>query len=93
MMQNSETIFRLERLKKKFMISFEEDAEVFFFSPGRIELLGNHTDHNLGKVLVMTINLALLAAVKKNNSNFIRASFDQDDEFIVVDLEDTLPKK
>ncbi len=93
MMQNSETIFRLERLKKKFMISFEESAEVFFSSPGRIELLGNHTDHNLGKVLVMTINLAILAAVKKNNSHFIRASFDQDDEFIVVDLEDTLPKK
>ena len=65
----------------------------YSFSPGRIELLGNHTDHNLGKVLVMTINLALLAAVKKNNSNFIRASFDQDDEFIVVDLEDTLPKR
>lgn len=75
------------------MISFEEPAEVFFSSPGRIELLGNHTDHNYGKVLVTTINLALLAAVKQNNSNFIRASFDQDDEFVVVDITDTLPKK
>ena len=92
-MQNSEFLFRIERLKKKFMISFEEPAEVFFSSPGRIELLGNHTDHNFGKVLVTTINLALLAAVKQNNSNFIRASFDQDDEFVVVDITDTLPKK
>lgn len=93
MMQTSEFVFRLERLKKKFMISFEDSAEVFFSSPGRIELLGNHTDHNYGKVLVSTIQLALLAAVKKNKSNFIRASFDDDDEFVVVDLDDVYPKK
>lgn len=93
MMQNSELAFRLERLKKKFIISFETNAEMFYSSPGRIELLGNHTDHNYGKVLVSSINLNLLAAVKKNNTNFIRASFTDDGEFVVVDLGDLTPKK
>ncbi|MDD3123923.1 MAG: galactokinase family protein [Candidatus Izemoplasmatales bacterium] len=87
MNQNSEYIFRLERLKKKFMISFEDVAELFFSSPGRIELLGNHTDHNNGKVLVTAINLTMMAAVKRNKTNYIRASFD-DDDFIVIDLSD-----
>ena len=36
---------------------------IVIFSPGRIELLGNHTDHNNGKVLVSSVNLKILAAV------------------------------
>ncbi len=39
-----------------------EDVE-FYSSPGRIEIVGNHTDHNGGKVLCAAINCDTLAAV------------------------------
>ncbi|MFW5779860.1 MAG: galactokinase [Bacillota bacterium] len=37
----------------------------FFSSPGRAELVGNHTDHNNGLVLAATIDLDTIAAVIK----------------------------
>lgn len=83
--------FLIDRLKKKFIISFEEEADYFFSSPGRVEILGNHTDHNNGKVIVSAINIYLLAAVKKNKSNFVKVSY-SDDDFIVIDLRDLKPK-
>ena len=48
---------RIEALKERFVRKFKEEATDVFSSPGRIELLGNHTDHNNGKVLVSTIDL------------------------------------
>jgi len=38
-------------------------APIFYSSPGRIEIIGNHTDHNHGKVLCAAISLDTLAAV------------------------------
>ena len=37
--------------------------EVFYSSPGRAEIVGNHTDHNLGKVIVAAISCDIVAAV------------------------------
>ena len=36
---------------------------LFFSSPGRIELCGNHTDHNNGKVLCASISVDTVACV------------------------------
>ncbi|MDR0883548.1 MAG: galactokinase [Oscillospiraceae bacterium] len=35
----------------------------FFSAPGRTEISGNHTDHNLGKVLAASVNLDAMAVV------------------------------
>ncbi len=40
---------------------------VFVTSPGRIEICGNHTDHNHGKVLASAIDLDTLACVNKTD--------------------------
>ena len=45
--------------------------EYFFSSSGRAEILGNHTDHNHGKVMVAAISCDIVAAVKKTNDNKI----------------------
>jgi len=42
---------------------FKCDPLAFFSAPGRIELAGNHTDHNGGKVLAAAIDLNTTAAV------------------------------
>ncbi len=59
-------------IEKNFLINFNERAEDFFSSSGRIELLGNHTDHNNGLVLVSAVSLDIFAGVKKTNDNYIR---------------------
>ena len=42
------------------------------FAPGRTELAGNHTDHQLGRVLASAVNFGLTAECSKNNDNVIR---------------------
>ncbi|MDR2090425.1 MAG: galactokinase [Clostridiales bacterium] len=46
-------------------------AVSFFSSPGRIEVCGNHTDHNNGKVLAAAVTIDTLACVSKNNDNTV----------------------
>ena len=47
------------------------DPKYVFSSPGRIELLGNHTDHNHGKVLVSSINLKILSVVSPTDDETV----------------------
>ena len=47
-----------------------EDVE-FYSSPGRIEIVGNHTDHNGGKVLCAAINFDTLACVSSRSDGII----------------------
>ena len=49
-------------LIKKFQEIFGRDAAGFASAPGRVELLGNHTDHQNGKVLAASVNLKAYAA-------------------------------
>lgn len=44
-----------------------EPPESFYSSSGRAEIIGNHTDHNHGKVIVAAITCDIVAAVKKRN--------------------------
>jgi galactokinase len=48
---------------------FKTQEAKLFSTAGRSELGGNHTDHNLGKVLAATINLDTIAAVSKTDDN------------------------
>jgi len=54
-------------------ISFSDAAEPYFFSsPGRTEIGGNHTDHNLGRVLAGAVNLDNVAIAAKNGTDTVR---------------------
>lgn len=48
-----------------------KEPEAFYTSPGRIEIVGNHTDHNAGKVLCASISLDTLGAVSKRDDGII----------------------
>ena len=43
-------------------------------SPGRVNLIGEHTDYNFGFVLPMAINYATYAAIKLREDNLVRVS-------------------
>ena len=47
---------------QKFQETFGRAAADFASAPGRVELLGNHTDHQNGKVLAASVNLKIYAA-------------------------------
>lgn len=61
-----------EDLKQRFSETFHRPARVLFSAPGRTELSGNHTDHQLGKVLAAAVDLDTVAAVAENGENVIR---------------------
>lgn len=54
---------RAEKLVAYFEKEFGRAPERLFSSPGRAEIVGNHTDHNRGKVLVSAISCDILCAV------------------------------
>ena len=43
-----------------------------FFTPGRTELAGNHTDHQRGRILASAVDLGLYAVCEVNGSSTIR---------------------
>ena len=63
---------RLLALDERFAADYHHQPEGHFSSPGRLELLGNHTDHNHGLVLVSAVDLDILAAAGKNTDNHVR---------------------
>ena len=73
-MEPKKTIFieRLEEINEAFYAHFNEYPEDVFSSSGRIEIIGNHLDHNHGSVMVGTIDLSILAVVKPTQDNYIR---------------------
>ena len=67
--------FQKARYKKafeNFKKIFNVDACYIASSSGRVEVLGNHTDHNGGKVLSCAISLDTLAMFLPNNDGIIR---------------------
>ncbi len=58
-----------------------------FSASGRIEIGGNHTDHQLGRVLAMAVDLDTVAFVSKNDDQVIRL-ISKDYEIAPIDLQD-----
>ena len=59
-------------LKKKFFEVFGENSEKEFFSPGRVNLIGEHTDYNGGNVFPCAIDRGTYALIKTRNDNRFR---------------------
>ena len=62
---------RFNELVKMHKDIFNTADVEFFSSPGRIEIVGNHTDHNGGKVLCAAINVDTLASVSSRSDGII----------------------
>lgn len=62
-----------EIMKKNFKTVFNSNYEKLYFSPGRVNLIGEHIDYNGGFVFPCAISLGTYAAVKSTKENHIRA--------------------
>ena len=69
----SRQISRCSYLVKKHEDIFHTQAPLCLISsPGRIEIIGNHTDHNHGRVLAAAVNLDTLAVVSPSEGKRVR---------------------
>lgn len=80
----SETAPRLEALYRDHAATHEGEIRIFS-SPGRIEICGNHTDHNHGKVLCAAVTIDTLGAVTLRDDNIITIDSEGYDP-VVVDI-------
>lgn len=87
-------IERYTHVAEGFVDKFGEDKDFeFFTSPGRTEISGNHTDHNLGKILAGSINLDCVAAAGVNNSNEVHIFSETYNQSFTIDLNELDPIK
>ena len=62
---------RYEKLAADFRAHFASEPEMFVSAPGRTEVVGNHTDHNNGRVLAASVNLDTVAAIAPRKDGVI----------------------
>ncbi|MCF8371727.1 MAG: galactokinase [Bacteroidales bacterium] len=84
----------VEKISGKFKNLFETEPRLFQ-SPGRINLIGEHTDYNEGFVLPAAIDKTIVAAINLNSKKMFRFySFDYEEYFEIkiseIEIQDTL---
>jgi len=81
-----------QKIRTKFQEHFNTEGRVFA-SPGRINLIGEHTDYNGGFVFPGAIDKGMIAEIKLNGTDKVRAySVDLDDYAEFGLTENDLPK-
>ncbi len=79
---------RLEILRERYLAAFGEADLEYFSAPGRTEIIGNHTDHNGGKILAASITMDTVAAAARTESNTVTIISEGYDEPIVVNIDE-----
>ena len=77
---------RYNKILEKFKNRFSEKELYYFSTPGRIELGGNHTDHNLGRVLAASVSMDSIAVASKSNTNKVTLFSEGYDEPFEIEL-------
>jgi galactokinase len=82
----------LEKIKEKFKNTFQNEPQFLIKAPGRINLIGEHTDYNDGFVLPAAVDKAIYFAFSKRQDSICSfVSFDLNDamEISLDDLKKT----
>ncbi|MGY8694643.1 MAG: galactokinase family protein, partial [Verrucomicrobiia bacterium] len=64
----------IERLKERFKGNYEADPAVIAAAPGRVEVIGNHTDYNQGPVIGAAIDRGVVVALRRIDEAVFRFS-------------------
>lgn len=62
----------LHELKTAFQSTYGKEAERVFFSPGRVNLIGEHTDYNGGYVFPCALSFGTYLLIGKNEDKVLR---------------------
>ncbi|MFT8872521.1 MAG: galactokinase [Sporolactobacillus sp.] len=85
----------LTRLKQDYMSKFGDDQPIAYFAPGRINLIGEHTDYNGGHVFPCAITLGTYGMAQKRKDKKVNVFSENfsDAGVISFDLDDLSYKK
>ena len=81
---------RLDALASRYTELFgavEADELHYYTAPGRTEIIGNHTDHNGGKILAASITMDSIAAAAPNGSRTIHIVSEGYPDPVIVDID------
>lgn len=79
-------------VKEVFVKEFKQEP-VLIFSPGRINIIGEHTDYNDGFVFPGAVNKGIYAAIQKTNANTSSAYALDKDSLVSFNLDTIKPLK
>ena len=82
----------IKSVKESFNTQFEGNP-LMVFSPGRINLIGEHTDYNDGFVFPAAIDLGIVLAINKSSSKTSRVYALNKKESYEIDLNQISPQK
>jgi galactokinase len=84
---------RLATLEARYHELFGTGEPEFFSAPGRTEIIGNHTDHNGGKILAASITMDTICAAAPSGNDVVTIVSEGYPEPVVIDLDalDELP--
>ncbi len=77
-------------MKRRVQDAFEArfgGRGLLYAAPGRINLIGEHTDYNEGYVLPGAIDMGIVASIRTNETNVVRAYAIDLDEYAEVDID------
>lgn len=77
-----------EKVIKAFQEEFQSPPHWITYSPGRVNIIGEHTDYNDGFVLPMTINYGIWVALRPRLDNLVRVKALDKDQELEFDLND-----
>lgn len=78
---------------RKFLDTYGHEPQIVTYAPGRVEVLGNHTDYNEGYVLSAAINLGTYFAVSPREDGKARLVAGDVMEEVGFDVLDPVPTK
>lgn len=64
----------IERLKERFKSNYQASPAVIAAAPGRVEVIGNHTDYNQGPVIGAAIDRGVVVALRRIDEAVFRFS-------------------
>lgn len=69
---NHPVFMTIQEMKAAFEQAYGHGAEKIFFSPGRVNLIGEHTDYNGGCVFPCALSFGAWLLIAKNNDKVLR---------------------
>lgn len=79
-------------IDKVFQSVFGQTPDISAFTPGRVNLIGEHVDYNGGMVLPVALSLGVSIAMSPREDTFIRITSDNFDGFVTRSLTDSCDK-
>jgi len=61
----------VQELKSAFETAYGKEADAVYFAPGRVNLIGEHTDYNGGSVFPCALSFGTYLLLRKNDEKFV----------------------